>query len=218
MNPFHFWKMFTLATLFFGVFVFSQVIFQTQPTQVRAQGAGDIDDVMERFGGDFGFDIKSDIKQQNVQSANEQNREDIQIRLQEERNRAIEEANQNQANQSQANPAPPPVQTLNVSVTFTESTPPTPFSLNVDLQLGSTPLVPGQVLPIGTPVPISFNSVPVGAHVLTIKCNTGPGCYVVLSSFVNMTCSPTSFVGVNKINIGNTAISNCTVSAPPPPP
>lgn len=115
MNRFHPWKIFTFATIFFLVFVLSQIIFQTHPTHVRAQGLGDIDDVMERFGGDFGLDNKSDLKQQNIQNANEQHREDIQIRLEEERLRALEEANQLQGNQgwqgnlpNQGNPPPPP--------------------------------------------------------------------------------------------------------------
>ncbi len=221
MKTFFPWKLMPLAAVFLGIFVFSHLFIQTPSTQVQAQDMVDIDEVMEQFGGDFGFNNKDDLKQQNKQSANEQNREDIQLKLEEERKRLLEQANQPQAsppNPGNPPPPPPPVMTANVSITFTEMTPPTPFALNVDIQLGSAPLIPGQVLPVGTPVPINFGAVPVGAHVLTIKCNTGPACDLVLSGLVNTTCSPTSFVGGSAISVGSTGISNCTVSAPPPPP
>lgn len=224
MKTFFPWKLMALAAVFLGVFVFSHLFLQTPSTQVQAQDRVDIDEVMEQFGGDFGFNNKEDLKRQNKQSANEQNREDIQLRLEEERKRLLEQANPpsesppSQGNSPLPPPSPPPVMTVNVSITFTEMTPPTSFPLNVDIQLGTTPLMPGQVLPVGTPVPINFGAVPVGAHVLTIKCNTGPACDLVLSSLVNTTCSPTSFVGGSAINNGSTGTSSCTVSAPPPPP
>ncbi len=200
MRSFGSWKFLTIVTAFLGVFFLAQVFFQTQPPQAQAQGGGDIDDVVDQFSGDFGFTGKEDVKQQNVQNANEQNREDIQLKIEEERKKALEEAN-----------APAPLATTaNVTVNFSA----TINNADVTTSLGPVSGFMGIISTV-TPVNHIYMAVPIGVNILTINClgtTPGPNCNITLSGIVNATCVPTTLTIVASFS----GTSTCTVTAPVP--
>lgn len=202
MKPFNPRNSTLLVLVFLGIFAFSQVFFQNQPPKVQAQ---DIDDVLDSFSGDFGFTDKEDLKQENLQNANEQNREDVQIQLEEKRQAEQQSNQQNQQNQQT------PATTADVTINFTSSG----NDAVVTTSLGP---VNGFMGTIFTSMPVNFTymAVPVGANTLTVNClaSTPGNCQIAIGGIVNATCSPLPNPIANS-NAGSTA---CTVTAPAPLP
>ncbi len=183
MKSFSSWKFLTVVTAFLGVFIFGQLFFETQPPQVRAQG---IDDVLEQFKGDFNFTGKDDVKRKNAQNANEQNREDIQLKFEEAREEAGGEPRNNTGN--------PATALIVVQVRFTSLAPPD----DLDISLGGVDGFSG-VFGDSVPKTLSFIGVTKGSHDLEVKCRagSGPNCQVTIDQLVNVSCNPPSTFTIN---------------------
>lgn len=183
MKSFSLRKALRIGMIFLGLFVLSQVFFQPHTVVVMAQDNQDIDDVMQEFDADFGFQGKEDLKQSNLQNTNEQNREDIKIQEEEERLEQ-EQANQNNNTPPPANPAVP-TPTSNVMITFG----PTGGANDVTISLGAILGFAG-ILPASPSVQVvTFLAVPQGNQSLGITCNTGT-CSLNASTPVNVSCAP----------------------------
>lgn len=181
MKSFDPWKSVRIAVIFLGVFVLSQMFFQPRSVVVLAQDNQDIDDVMQQFDADFGFQGKEDLKQSNLQDANEQNREDIKIQQDEERRKHEEQAAQT------TTPAttPTPTATSNVMVSFASIGGANSVSINLGAILGFAGILPASpAIQV-----VTFLAVPQGNQALGIMCTSGT-CNLNAASPVNVSCAP----------------------------
>ncbi len=162
-------KKYLAAVLLFGLGVLLTIL----PAQLPAQ---DIDDVIQGLDQDFSLGGKQEVKQSNVADANEQNREDIQIR------------------ENEAANADAPTVTGNLNITFAAGPPTNEFTLNSLIVDGTTvPVnIPGINIPGGTvTVPISNVTVPSGVNFtlgMSLTCTMGPcNATLTLSGVINCT-------------------------------
>ena len=179
MKPFDPWKSVRIAVVFLGIFVWSQMFLQPRSVVVLAQDNQDIDDVMQQFDADFGFQGKEDLKQSNLQDTNEQNREDIKIQEDEERRKQLEEEEET------TTPATTPTATSNVMITFGSTGGANSVSINLGAILGFAGILPASpAIQV-----VTFLAVPQGNQSLGIMCTSGT-CSLNASSPVNVSCAP----------------------------
>ncbi|QPJ60895.1 MAG: hypothetical protein G3M70_02925 [Candidatus Nitronauta litoralis] len=186
-------KKYLAAALLFGLGVMLTVL----PVQLPAQ---DIDDVIEGLDQDFSFGGKQDIKQDNVATANEQNREDIKIQ------------------ENEAAHADAPTVTGNLNITFAAGPPTNEFTLNSLIVDGTN--VPVNIAGINIPggtvaVPISNVTVPSGVNFtlgLSLTCTMGPcNATLTLSGVINCTLA----TGTIPTTMTSTVSTTCSTLVAP---
>lgn len=167
------------------------------PAQLPAQ---DIDDVIDGLDQDFSLGGKQEVKQSNVAAANEQNREDIKLKEEEEIN------------------AGGATVTGNIIVSFTGGPPTQSFYFHNIIVDGTSVAINQPIsFPSGTfSIPINNVTVPSGVSFslgLDLTCNTSPTCNVTLafSGVLNCTIPP-----INMIDMQRTTFSaTCSTAVAP---
>ncbi len=182
-----------VVALLFGLGAMLTVL----PAQLPAQ---DIDDVIGGLDQDFSLGGKQEVKQSNVAAANEQNREDIKLKEEEEIN------------------AGGATVTGNIIISFTGGPPTQNFNLhNIIVNGTAVPINQIVSIPGGTiSVPINNVTVPSGisfALGLDLTCNTSPTCNVTLAFSGVLNCS---IPPINMIDMQRTTFSaTCSTAVAP---
>lgn len=166
------------------------------PSDLPAQ---DIDDVIDSLDQDFSLGNKREIKESNKAAANEQNREDIQIQL----------------NESSSTPTTGATVTGNLTVSFAAGPPTNDFQWNSITVNGTTVPVNQMVsIPSGSvPVTVSNVTVPSGVSFsfgINLTCTSGPcNATLTMSGVINCTIA----TGNMSLNMPTNFTTTCTTQA-----